>query len=50
MRANNLAAKQIELAFSYDVDWVGNREVITDVFVLDLVFCNIRKIWAIFGR
>ena len=33
-------AKQIELAFSYDVDWVGNREVITDVFVLDLIFRN----------
>jgi hypothetical protein len=33
-------AKQIELAFSYDVDWVGNREVIMDVFVLDLIFHN----------
>jgi hypothetical protein len=33
-------AKQIELAFSYDVDWVGDREVITDVFILDLIFCN----------
>jgi hypothetical protein len=28
------------LAFSYDVDWIGDREVITDVFVLDLIFCN----------
>jgi hypothetical protein len=28
-------AKQIELAFSYNVDWIGDREVITDVFVLD---------------
>jgi hypothetical protein len=33
-------AKQIELVFSYDVDWIGDREVITDVFVLDLIFCN----------
>jgi hypothetical protein len=33
-------AKQIELAFFYDVDWIGDREVITDVFVLDLIFCN----------
>jgi hypothetical protein len=33
-------AKQIELAFLYDVNWVGNREVITDVFVLDLIFRN----------
>jgi hypothetical protein len=33
-------AKQIELAFSYDVDWVRNREVLMDVFVLDLIFCN----------
>jgi hypothetical protein len=33
-------AKQIELAFSYDVDWIGDREVITDVFILDLIFCN----------
>jgi hypothetical protein len=33
-------AKQIELAFSYDVDWIGDGEVITDVFVLDLIFCN----------
>jgi hypothetical protein len=29
------------LAFSYDVDWIGVREVITDVFVLDLIFCNV---------
>jgi hypothetical protein len=33
-------AKQIELAFLYDVDWIRDREVITDVFVLDLIFCN----------
>jgi hypothetical protein len=33
-------AKQIELAFSYDVDWIGDREVITDVFILDLIFRN----------
>jgi hypothetical protein len=32
--------KQIELAFSYDINWVGNREVIMDVFILDLIFCN----------
>ncbi len=30
--------KQIELAFSYDINWVGNRKVITDVFILDLIF------------
>jgi hypothetical protein len=30
--------KQIELAFLYDINWVGNREVIMDVFVLDLIF------------
>jgi hypothetical protein len=33
-------AKQIELAFLYDVDWIGDGEVITDVFVLDLIFCD----------
>jgi hypothetical protein len=33
-------AKQIELAFLYDVDWIGDGEVITDVFILDLIFCN----------
>jgi hypothetical protein len=33
-------AKQIELAFLYDVNWIGDREVITDVFVLDLIFHN----------
>jgi hypothetical protein len=33
-------AKQIELAFLYDVDWMRDREVIMDVFVLDLIFCN----------
>jgi hypothetical protein len=33
-------AKQIELAFSYDVHWIGDGEVITDVFVLDLIFHN----------
>jgi hypothetical protein len=33
-------AKQIELAFSYDVDWIGDREVITDVFILDPIFLN----------
>jgi hypothetical protein len=33
-------AKQIELAFSYDVDWIRDREVITDVLILDLIFCN----------
>ena len=32
--------KQTELAFSYDINWVGNREVITDVFILDLIFRN----------
>jgi hypothetical protein len=26
-------AKQIELAFSYDVDWIRDGEVITDVLV-----------------
>jgi hypothetical protein len=26
-------AKQIELAFSYDVDWIEDREVIMDVFM-----------------
>jgi hypothetical protein len=31
---------QIELAFSYDVNWIRDREVITDVFILDLIFCN----------
>jgi hypothetical protein len=30
----------IELVFSYDVDWIRGGEVITDVFVLDLIFCN----------
>jgi hypothetical protein len=33
-------AKQIEFLFSYDVNWIGDREVITDVFILDLIFCN----------
>ena len=33
-------AKQIELAFSYDVNWIRDREVITDVFILDLIFHN----------
>ena len=33
-------AEQIELAFSYNVDWIGDGEVITDVFILDLIFCN----------
>jgi hypothetical protein len=33
-------AKQIELAFLYDVDWIGDGEVITDVFILDLIFRN----------
>jgi hypothetical protein len=33
-------AKQIELAFLYDVNWIGDGEVITDVFVLDLIFRN----------
>jgi hypothetical protein len=33
-------AKQIELAVLYDVDWIGDREVIMDVFILDLIFCN----------
>jgi hypothetical protein len=33
-------AKQIELAFSYDVDWIRDGEVIMDVFVLDLIFHN----------
>jgi hypothetical protein len=33
-------AKQIELAFPYDVDWIGDGEVITDVFILDWIFCN----------
>jgi hypothetical protein len=33
-------AKQIELAFLYDVNWIGDREVIMDVFILDLIFCN----------
>jgi hypothetical protein len=35
-------AKQIELAFSYDVNWIGDGEVITDVFVLDLIFRNLK--------
>ena len=33
-------AKQIKLAFLYDVDWIRDREVIMDVFVLDLIFHN----------
>jgi hypothetical protein len=33
-------AKQIELAFPYDVDWIGDGEVNTDVFILDLIFHN----------
>ena len=33
-------AKQIELVFSYDVDWIRDGEVITDVFILDLIFRN----------
>jgi hypothetical protein len=33
-------AKQIELAFLYNVDWIGDGEVITDVFILDLIFHN----------
>jgi hypothetical protein len=33
-------AKQIELAFLYDVDWIRDGEVITDVFILDLIFHN----------
>jgi hypothetical protein len=33
-------AKQIELAFSYDVNWIRDGEVITDVFILDLIFHN----------
>jgi hypothetical protein len=33
-------AKQIELAFLYNVNWIGDGEVIMDVFVLDLIFCN----------
>jgi hypothetical protein len=33
-------AKQIELAFLYNVDWIGDGEVIMDVFVLDLIFRN----------
>jgi hypothetical protein len=33
-------AKQIELAFLYNVNWIGDQEVITDVFILDLIFCN----------
>jgi hypothetical protein len=33
-------AKQIELAFLYDVNWIRDREVIMDVFVLDRIFRN----------
>jgi hypothetical protein len=33
-------AKQIELAFLYDVDWIGDREVIMDVFILDRIFLD----------
>jgi hypothetical protein len=33
-------ANQIELVFLYDVNWIGDGEVITDVFVLDLRFRN----------
>jgi hypothetical protein len=33
-------AKQIELAFLYDVDWIGDGEEIMDVFILDLIFRN----------
>jgi hypothetical protein len=33
-------AKQIELAFLYDVDWIRDGEVIMDVFVLALIFRN----------
>jgi hypothetical protein len=36
----NLAAKQIELAFSYNVDWIRDGEVIMDALVLDLIFRN----------
>jgi hypothetical protein len=32
--------KQIELAFLYDIDWIGDREVIMDVFVLDPIFLD----------
>ena len=33
-------AKQIELVFLYDVDWIRDREVIMDVFVLDPIFLD----------
>jgi hypothetical protein len=33
-------AKQIELVFLYNVNWIRDGEVITDVFILDLIFCN----------
>jgi hypothetical protein len=33
-------AKRIELAFLYDVHWIGDGEAIMDVFVLDLIFRN----------
>jgi hypothetical protein len=36
----NLPSRLNWLAFSYNVDWIGNREVIADVFVLDLIFRN----------
>jgi hypothetical protein len=28
------------LAFLFDINWIGDREVITDVFVLDLIFLD----------
>jgi hypothetical protein len=34
------AGKFVELAFLYDVDWIGDREVIMVVFILDLIFHN----------
>jgi hypothetical protein len=33
-------AKQIELAFLYNVNWIRDGEVIMDVFILDLIFRN----------
>ena len=31
-------AKQIELSFPNDVDWIWDREIVSEVFVLDLLF------------
>jgi hypothetical protein len=37
-------AKQIELTFLYDIDWIGDREVIMDVFILDPIFLDMAHV------